>query len=63
VSAAGCTRSSKAHCLRPTAELRAELTDEEVADIVLSMNAAEYRALLVGERGWSADAWTRMLLA
>jgi hypothetical protein len=35
------------------------------------MNAAEYRALLVGERGWSAerfgawlaDAWTRLLLA
>jgi hypothetical protein len=35
------------------------------------MNAAEYRALLVGERGWTAerfgswlaDAWTRLLLS
>jgi AcrR family transcriptional regulator len=56
--------------LRGTGELRADLTDDEVADIVWSMNAAEYRALLVGERGWSAerfatwlaDAWTRLLL-
>lgn len=57
--------------LRATGELRADLTDGEVADIVWSMNAAEYRALLVGGRGWSADrfgtwladAWTRLLLA
>jgi AcrR family transcriptional regulator len=57
--------------LRATGELRDDLTDAEVADIVWSMNAAEYRALLVGERGWSAerfgtwlaDAWTRLLLA
>jgi AcrR family transcriptional regulator len=57
--------------LRATGELRPDLSDEEVADIVWSMNAAEYRALLVGERGWSAerfgawlaDAWTRLLLA
>jgi AcrR family transcriptional regulator len=57
--------------LRTTGELRPDLTDEEVADIVWSMNAAEYRALLVGERGWSAerfgawlfDAWTRLLIA
>jgi hypothetical protein len=56
--------------LRATGELRADLTDDEVADIVWSMNAAEYRALLVGERGWTAerfgswlaDAWTRLLL-
>jgi AcrR family transcriptional regulator len=56
--------------LRGTGELRADLTDDEAADIVWSMNAAEYRALLVGERGWSAerfgawlaDAWTRLLL-
>jgi AcrR family transcriptional regulator len=55
--------------LRATGELRPDLTDDEVADIVWSMNAAEYRALLVGERGWSAerfgawlaDAWTRLL--
>jgi AcrR family transcriptional regulator len=57
--------------LRATGELRPDLTDDEVADIVWSMNAAEYRALLVGERGWAAerfgtwlaDAWTRLLLA
>lgn len=57
--------------LRATGELRAELTDDEVADIVWSMNSAEYRALLVGGRGWSAerfgswlaDAWIRLLLA
>ena len=56
--------------LRATGELRPDLTDDEVADIVWSMNAAEYRALLVGQRGWSAerfgawlaDAWTRLLL-
>ena len=56
--------------LRATGELRPDLDDDEVADIVWSMNAAEYRALLVGERGWSAerfgtwlaDAWTRLLL-
>lgn len=56
--------------LRGTGQLRADLTDEEVADIVWSMNAAEYWDLLVGQRGWSperfagwlADAWTRLLL-
>jgi AcrR family transcriptional regulator len=56
--------------LRATDELRPDLTDDEVADVVWSMNAAEYRALLVGERGWTAerfgewlaDAWTRLLL-
>lgn len=56
--------------LRATGELRPDLTDDQVADIVWSMNAAEYRALLVGERGWSAeqfglwltDAWIRTLL-
>ena len=56
--------------LRATGEVRPDLTDDEVADIVWSLNAAEYRALLVGERGWSderlgawlADAWIRLLL-
>jgi AcrR family transcriptional regulator len=56
--------------LRATGEVRPDLTDDEVADIVWSMNAAEYRALLVGARGWSAerfgawlaDAWARLLL-
>jgi AcrR family transcriptional regulator len=56
--------------LRGTGELRDDLTDEQVADVVWSMNAAEYWDLLVGRRGWSperfagwlADAWTRMFL-
>ena len=33
--------------LRATGEVRPDLTDDEVADIVWSMNAPEYRALLV----------------
>ncbi len=57
--------------LRGTGELRADLTDDEVADIVWSMNGTEYWVLLVGNRGWSAerfaayliDAWSRLLLA
>jgi AcrR family transcriptional regulator len=56
--------------LRATGELRPDLSDDDVADIVWSMNAAEYYALLVGERGWTVerfqswliDAWTRTLL-
>ncbi|WP_029429622.1 TetR/AcrR family transcriptional regulator [Blastococcus sp. URHD0036] len=57
--------------LRATGDLRPDLTDDDVADVVWSMNSAEYRALLVTERGWSAeryaawlaDAWVRLLLA
>ncbi len=57
--------------LRATGELRADLTDDDVADIVWSMNGTEYWVLLVGERGWSherfatylIDAWSRLLLA
>jgi AcrR family transcriptional regulator len=56
--------------LRSTGELRPDLSDDDVADIVWSMNGPEYWVLLVGERGWSperfgdhlADAWTRVLL-
>ena len=56
--------------LRATGELRPDLTDDEVADIVWSMNAAEYYVLLVHERGWTprrfgahlADTWRRVLL-
>lgn len=56
--------------LRSTGELRTDLTDDQVADIVWSMNAAEYWDLLVRERGWTpdqfadwiTDAWTRLLL-
>ena len=57
--------------LRGTGELRADLSDDDVADIVWSMNGTEYWVLLTGERGWSAqrfaayliDAWSRLLLA
>jgi AcrR family transcriptional regulator len=57
--------------LRSTGELRTDLTDPQVADIVWSMNAAEYWVLLVRERSWTPrqfqewliDAWTRLLLA
>jgi AcrR family transcriptional regulator len=57
--------------LRETGELRADLTDDDVADIIWSMNGTEYWVLLVGERGWSPerfgayliDAWSRLLLA
>lgn len=57
--------------LRVTGEVRDDLDDQRVADIVWSMNAAEYWVLLVEERGWSpaefqqwvADSWRRLLLA
>jgi AcrR family transcriptional regulator len=56
--------------LRATGDLRDDLTDQQVADVVWSMNAAEYWVLLVHERGWTpqafgawlADAWTRLLV-
>jgi hypothetical protein len=56
--------------LRSTGELRNDLSDQQVADIIWSMNATEYWVLLVHERGWTADAfadwlidaWTRLLL-
>jgi len=56
--------------LRATGELREDLSDDQVADVIWSMNAAEYWDLLVGDRGWSAgqfgvwltDAWARLLL-
>ncbi|WP_116201508.1 TetR/AcrR family transcriptional regulator [Amycolatopsis circi] len=51
--------------------LRTDLTHDELADVVWSMNGPEYWALLVEQRGWSpkrfADwlttAWIRLLLA
>lgn len=57
--------------LRATGELRSDLDDDDVADIVWSMGSAEYWALLVGARNWSPDrfrtwlqdAWCRTLLA
>ena len=56
--------------LRSTGELRGDLTDHQVADVIWSMNAAEYWDLLVRERGWTPDqfrdwlidAWCRLLL-
>lgn len=55
--------------LRATGELRAELVDRDVADIIWSTNAHEYW-LLLQSRGWSrqryadllADLWCRLLL-
>lgn len=57
--------------LRRTGQLRGDLSDDEVADIVWSMNAPEYWVLLVNERGWTpqrfgawlSDAWLRLLIA
>jgi hypothetical protein len=60
----------RADDLRATGELRADLSDSDVADIVWSLNAAEYWVLLVNQRRWKparfgewlADTWTRSLL-
>ncbi len=57
--------------LRATGELRTDLDDDDVADVVWATNAAEFHALLVGGRGWTtdrfgswlADSWARLLLA
>jgi AcrR family transcriptional regulator len=55
--------------LRATGKLRPDLSDDEVADIVWSMNGPEYWNLLVLDRGWEptrfaallVDTWTRLL--
>jgi AcrR family transcriptional regulator len=57
--------------LADTGQLRRGIDVEEVADVVWSMNSAEYFSLLVRERGWTperfarwlADAWSRLFLA
>jgi AcrR family transcriptional regulator len=57
--------------LRATGELRTDLSDDDVADLIWSMNAPEYWTLLVNDRGWTPtrfrdqliDTWTRLLLA
>jgi AcrR family transcriptional regulator len=57
--------------LAATGELRPGLDPGEVADVVWSMNSAEYFTLLVRERGWEpgrfaawlADAWSLLFLA
>jgi len=56
--------------LRSTGDLRDDLSDTQVADLIWSTNAAEYW-LLLKQRGWSrkryerllVDMWTRMVLA
>jgi AcrR family transcriptional regulator len=56
--------------LRATGELRADLGDEEIADLVWSTNSVEYFDLLTS-RGWEPeqvaallqDVWCRTLLA
>lgn len=53
-----------------TGEVRAGLTVDEIADIIWTMNSAEFHHLLVVERGWSpaafeqwlADCWCRLFL-
>jgi AcrR family transcriptional regulator len=57
--------------LADTGQLRPDLEIDEVADVVWSMNSAEYFMLLAGERGWTpdrfaawlVDAWCRLFLA
>jgi AcrR family transcriptional regulator len=54
-----------------TGSLRADLSRNEIADVIWTMNGSEYYALLVFERGWPParfeawllDAWSRLLLA
>lgn len=56
--------------LRSTGELRPDLSDDDVADLIWSMNGPEYWSLLVGDRGWTperfaqrlVDTWRRVLL-
>jgi AcrR family transcriptional regulator len=55
--------------LATTGTLRADLSLEDVADVIWSMNSSEYYALLVLDRGWTPDrfrtwlidAWLRLL--
>jgi AcrR family transcriptional regulator len=55
--------------LATTRELRTDLTHDEIADVIWSMNSSEYYALLVLERRWPPhrfetwlhDAWVRLL--
>ena len=55
--------------LATTDELRTDLSNDEIADVIWSMNSSEYYALLVLERRWAPgrfetwlhDAWVRLL--
>jgi AcrR family transcriptional regulator len=54
-----------------TGDLRPDLDVEEIADVIWTMNSAEFHHLLVYERGWTpdrfehwlADTWCRLFLA
>lgn len=56
--------------LAATGELRTDVSTDDLADAVWSMNGPEYWGLLVDQRGWTpqrfadwlTDAWTRLLL-
>lgn len=56
--------------LLDTGDLRSGLDIDEIADVVWSMNSAEFHDLLVHQRGWSsaafenwlADTWCRLFL-
>lgn len=56
--------------LRSTGELRGDLGDDDIADLIWSMNSPVYYSMMA-ERGWTAeryadlvaDVWTRSLLA
>jgi AcrR family transcriptional regulator len=55
--------------LRVTGQLRADLTDQAIGDLIWATNSPEYYSL-ISSRGWSptryaehlADLWTRLLL-
>jgi AcrR family transcriptional regulator len=57
--------------LAATHQLRTELTEEEVADVIWSTGAPEFYLLLVRERAWPperferwlAESWARLLVA
>jgi len=56
--------------LAETGSLRDDISVDEAADVIWSMNAAEFYVLLVRQRGWEperyeqwlTDAWQRLLL-
>jgi len=48
--------------LRGTGDLRPDLSDDDVADLVWSMNGPEYWNLLVTDRGWPPDRFAALLV-
>ena len=57
--------------LAVTGRIRPDLSQDVVADVIWTMNSAEFFSQLVHERGWTADrfqewlveAWSRLLLS